>query len=50
MTEIVLIDSGAYMNCIQEGLISLKYYGKSSERLIQASGEELINHKLLKVY
>ena len=33
LTEIALIDSGADMNCIQEGLISLKYYEKSFERL-----------------
>ena len=33
LTEIALIDSGADMNCIQEGLIHLKYYEKSSERL-----------------
>ena len=30
------------MNCIQERLIPLKYYDKSSERLIQANGEKLI--------
>ena len=30
LTEIALIDSGADMNCIQEGLILLKYYKKSS--------------------
>ena len=33
LTEIALIDSGADMNCIQEGLIPLKYYEKSSEKL-----------------
>ena len=39
------------MNCIQEGLIPLKYYEKSSERLTQANGENLIiNYKLLNVY
>ena len=42
MTEIALIDSGANMNYIQEGLITLKYYEKSSERLTQANGENLI--------
>ena len=51
MTEIALIDSGAYMNCIQEGLqeglIPLKYYEKLSERLTQANSEKLlINYKL----
>ena len=28
LTQIALIDSGADMNCIQEGLIPLKYYEK----------------------
>ena len=37
LTDIALIDSGADMNCIQEGLIPLKYYEKSSERLTQAT-------------
>ena len=51
LTEIVLIDLGVDMNCIQEGLIPLKYYEKSSERLTQANGENLIiNYKLLNVY
>ena len=42
MTEVTLTDN---MNCTQERLISSKYYGKSSERLIQTNGEELINDK-----
>ena len=47
MTDIALIDSGADMNCIQEGLIPLKYYEKSSKRLTQANGEKLlINYKI----
>ena len=51
MAEIALIDSGAdNMNCIKERLIPSKYYGKYSERLIHANGEELINHKLPNVY
>ena len=33
LTKVALIDSGVNMNCIQEGLISLKYYEKSSKRL-----------------
>ena len=41
MTEIALIDSSADMNCIQEGLIPLKYYERSSERLTQ-----ILNYKL----
>ena len=28
-----MIDSGADMNCIQEGLIPSKYFEKSTERL-----------------
>ena len=51
MTEISLIDSGANMNCIKEGLIPLKYYEKSSERLTQANGENLIiNYKIPNVH
>ena len=51
MTEIALIDLGADMNCIQEGLIPLKYYEKSSERLTQANGKKLIiNYKIPSVH
>ena len=51
LTEVALIDSGANMNCIQKGLIPLKYYKKSSERLIQANGEKLIiNYKIPNVH
>ena len=51
LTEIALIDSGADMNCIQEGLIPLKYYKKPSERLTQANGEKLIiNYKIPNVH
>ena len=47
MIEIALIDLGVDMNCIQEGLIPLKYYEKSSQRLTQANGENLIiNYKI----
>ena len=39
------------MNCIQEWLIPLKYYEKSTERLTQANGEKLIiNYKLPNVH
>ena len=39
------------MNCIQEGLIPLKYYEKSSERLTQANSEKLIiNYKIPSVH
>ena len=51
LTEIALIDSGADINCIQEGLIPLKYYEKSSERLTQANGEKfIINYKIPNVH
>ena len=51
MTEVALIDSGVDMNCIQEWLIPLKYYEKSTERLTQANGEKLIiNYKLPNVH
>ena len=51
MTEIDLVDSGADKNCIQEGLISLKYYEKSSKKLTKANGEKLIiNYKLPNVH
>ena len=39
------------MNCIQEGLIPLKYYEKSFERLTRANGEKLIiNYKIPNVH
>ena len=51
MTEIALIDLGADMNSIQEGLIPLKYYEKSFERLTQANGKKLIiNYKIPNVH
>ena len=51
LTEIALIDSVVNMNCIQEGLIPLKYYEISSERLTQANGEKLIiNYKIPNVH
>ena len=47
LIEIALTELGADMNYIQERLIPLKYYKKSSERLIQANGEKLIiNYKI----
>ncbi|GAV91765.1 Peptidase_A3 domain-containing protein, partial [Cephalotus follicularis] len=35
------IDSGAQMNCIQEGLIPTKYFEKTKQRLSTANGENL---------
>ena len=36
-----MIDSGADMNCIREGLIPLKYYEKSTEKLFSANGTQM---------
>ena len=40
-TIVALLDSGADSNCIQEELISAKYYEKTTEWLSQASGTSL---------
>ena len=40
-TVISMIDSGADMNCIQEGLIPSKYFEKSTERLVSANGSQM---------
>ena len=40
-TIIAMIDSGADMNCIQEGLIPSKYFEKSTERLVSANGSQM---------
>ena len=40
-TVIAIIDSGADMNCIQEGLIPSKYFEKSTERLVFANGSQM---------
>ncbi|GAV91400.1 hypothetical protein CFOL_v3_34795, partial [Cephalotus follicularis] len=37
-----LIDLGAQMNCIQEGLILTKYFEKTKQKLSTANGENLI--------
>ena len=36
-----MIDSGADMNCIQEGLVPSKYFEKSTERLVSANGSQM---------
>ena len=36
-----MIDFGADMNCIQEGLIPSKYFEKSTERLVSANGSQM---------
>ena len=51
LTVIALVDSGADMNCIQEGLIPSKYYESTTYRLTQANGDRLkISNKLNKAY
>ena len=40
-TVIAMINSGADMNCIQEGLIPSKYFEKSTERLVSANGTQM---------
>ena len=40
-TVIAMIDSGADMDCIQEGLIPSKYFEKSTERLVSANGSQM---------
>jgi hypothetical protein len=48
---IALIDSGADLNCIQEGLILRKYFEKSTQRLNFATGTKLqINYELNNVH
>jgi hypothetical protein len=44
---IALIDSGADLSCIQEGLIPTQYYSKSKETLRSANGSKMhINFEL----
>jgi len=51
ITTIALLDSGADMNCIQEGIIPTKYYEKTTEKLHQASGTRLnIKYKIPNVH
>ena len=38
---IILIDSGADMNCIQEGLIPIQYYEKTGQELFVANKGKL---------
>ena len=50
-SSLIEIDSRADINGIQEGLIPVKYYEKSSERLTHANGEKLIiNYKIPNVH
>ena len=51
LTIVALVDLGADMNCIQEGLIPSKYYESTTDRLTQANGDRLkISNKLTKAY
>jgi hypothetical protein len=48
---IALIDSGVDLNCIQEGLITSKYFEKSTKKLNSASGNRLqIKYELNNVH
>ena len=38
---IAMIDSGADMNCIQEGLIPSKYFEKSTKRLVSTNNSQM---------
>ena len=50
-TVIAMIDSGADMNCIQEGLIPSKYFEKSTERLVSANSSQMkIKYELNKAH
>ncbi|CAL9002903.1 unnamed protein product [Prunus brigantina] len=50
-TTVALFDSGADLNCIQEGLIPTKFYQKSRESLSTASGKSLqLNFELPKAH
>jgi hypothetical protein len=41
LSVVVLIDTGADLNCIQEGLVPTKYYSKSKENLRSANGSKM---------
>ena len=48
---VALIDSGADLNCIQEGIIPSKYFWKTKERLTSASGGKMqIEFKIPKAH
>ena len=48
---IAMIDSGADMNCIQEGLIPSKFFEKSTERLVSTNGTQMkIKYELNNAY
>jgi hypothetical protein len=41
LSVVVLIDTGADLNCIQEGLVPTKYYNKTKETLCSANGSKM---------
>ncbi|CAL9012791.1 unnamed protein product [Prunus brigantina] len=50
-TTVALFDSGADLNCIQEGLIPTKFYQKSRQSLSTASGKSLqLNYEIPKAH
>ena len=51
MEIVALIDSGAYMNCIQERLIPVKYYEQTGQELFASNKRKLeIEFKLQNVH
>ncbi|GAV59039.1 LOW QUALITY PROTEIN: hypothetical protein CFOL_v3_02572, partial [Cephalotus follicularis] len=51
LQTIAPIDSGAQMNCIQEGLIPTKYFEKTKQKLSTTNGENLrVNFKVTDVH
>ncbi|XLV02018.1 hypothetical protein S245_016355, partial [Arachis hypogaea] len=47
---IAMVDLGADVNCIQEGLIPTRYYKKTTERVIMVENDKItIDYKLSKV-
>jgi hypothetical protein len=51
LSVVVLIDTGADLNCIQEGLVPTKYYSKSKETLRSTNGSKMqITFEISKVH
>jgi len=51
LSVVVLIDTGADLNCIQERLVPTKYYSKSKETLRSANGSKMqITFEINKAY
>lgn len=51
LDTVALIDTGADVNCIQDGIIPTKFYQKTIERLSSANGGKMkVKYKLPNVY